>query len=91
MTGCKPHHMLFDMGQLRETDRFLYLGLGLRERVFDLSRRLTTGRIVVVDLYNPQWTSSRGTGPAAAAGTPAAARPPPQLANGTGHAAAPAG
>jgi ubiquinone/menaquinone biosynthesis C-methylase UbiE len=55
----KPHHMLFDMGQLRETDRFLYLGLGLREYVFDLSRRLTTGRIVVVDLYNPQWATSR--------------------------------
>jgi SAM-dependent methyltransferase len=56
----QPHHMLFDMGQLRETDRFAYLGLGLRERVFDLSRRLTTGRIVVVDLYNPQWTTGSG-------------------------------
>jgi ubiquinone/menaquinone biosynthesis C-methylase UbiE len=56
----KPHHMLFDMGQLRETDRFTYLGLGLRERVFDLSRRLTTGRILVIDLYNPQWTSGSG-------------------------------
>lgn len=54
----QPHHLLFDMGQLRETDSFLYLGLGLREQVFDLCRRLTTGRIVVVDLYNPQLTSS---------------------------------
>jgi SAM-dependent methyltransferase len=56
----KPHHLLFDMGQLRETDRFAYLGLGLREQVYDLSRRLTTGRIVVVDLYNPQWTTGNG-------------------------------
>jgi SAM-dependent methyltransferase len=55
----QPHHMLFDMGQLRETDRFLFLGLGLREAVFDLCRRLTTGHFVVVDLYNPQWTTSR--------------------------------
>jgi ubiquinone/menaquinone biosynthesis C-methylase UbiE len=56
----QPHHMLFDMGQLRETDRFAYLGLGLREQVYDLCRRLTTGRIVVVDLYNPQLTTGSG-------------------------------
>ncbi len=53
----KPHHLLFDLGQLRETDRFAYLGLGLRVRVLELARRLTTGRIVVIDLYNPQWTT----------------------------------
>lgn len=56
----KPHHVLFDLGQLRETDHFAYLGLGLREQVLDLNRRLTTGRIVVIDLYNPQWTSGSG-------------------------------
>lgn len=57
-----PHQLLFDLGQLHETDRFVYLGLGLHQRVFDLSRRLTTGRIVVVDLYNPQLTSGRSLG-----------------------------
>lgn len=53
----KPHHLLFDLGQLHERDRFAYLGLGLRERVLELARRLTIGRIVVIDLYNPQWTT----------------------------------
>lgn len=57
--GINPHHVLFEMGQLRETDRFVYLDLGYRRRAISLSRRLTTGQIVVIDVYNPQWTPDR--------------------------------
>lgn len=57
--GLNPHHVLFEMGQIRADDRFVYIDLGLRRRAVDLARRLTTGEVVVVDVYNPQWTTSR--------------------------------
>ncbi|WP_420642977.1 class I SAM-dependent methyltransferase [Candidatus Leptofilum sp.] len=56
--GITPHHVLFDMGQLPATERFAYVDLGLQTPAIGLSRRLTTGRIIVIDIYNPQWTVS---------------------------------
>lgn len=56
--GLLPHHVLFDMGQLQAEDQFLYLDLGYRRRAFSLSRRLTSGKVLIVDLYDPQWTPS---------------------------------
>ena len=56
--GITPHHVLFDMGQLPATERFVYIDLGLQRQAIGLSRRLTTGKIIVVDIYNPQWTIS---------------------------------
>jgi ubiquinone/menaquinone biosynthesis C-methylase UbiE len=56
--GITPHHTLFDMGQLPATERFAYVDLGLQRQAIGLSRRLTTGQIIVIDIYNPQWTVS---------------------------------
>lgn len=57
-SGLRPHHVLFDLGQIRARDHFVYIDLGLRRRALGLSRRLTTGRVHVVDIYNPLWTTS---------------------------------
>lgn len=57
--GLRPHHVLFDMGGLRATDTFAFLDVGHRRRALSLSRRLTTGKIIIIDLYNPQLTTSR--------------------------------
>lgn len=55
-TGWQPHHLLFDMGQLRDTDSFAFIDLDGRHLAMSLGRRLTTGRVVVIDVYNPQLT-----------------------------------
>ncbi|WP_420631486.1 class I SAM-dependent methyltransferase [Candidatus Leptofilum sp.] len=56
--GITPHHVLFDMGQLPATEQFAYIDLGLQIPAIGLSRRLTTGQVIVIDIYNPQWTVS---------------------------------
>lgn len=48
------HDMLFDMARLRPEDRFVHIGVGLRTTAIGLGRRLTTGHMTVVDIYNPQ-------------------------------------
>ena len=58
-TGLQPYHVLFDMGQLRATDTFVYVDLGVRDFALQLSRRLTSGKIYVIDVYNPQWATSQ--------------------------------
>lgn len=55
-SGLNPHHVLFDMGRIRANDTLIYLDLGLRQRAIEIARRLTTGKVVVVDVYSPQWT-----------------------------------
>ncbi len=55
----QPHHVLFDMAQLRETDNFAFVDLNGRFQAIDLGRRLTTGQVAVLDVYNPQLTPSR--------------------------------
>ncbi|MCA9934858.1 MAG: methyltransferase domain-containing protein [Ardenticatenaceae bacterium] len=57
--GLQPHHVLFDMAQLRETDSFAFVALHGRSQAIELGRRLTTGQIAVLDVYNPQLTPSR--------------------------------
>jgi SAM-dependent methyltransferase len=57
--GLQHHHVLFDMGQIQDTERFVYIHLGLRHRAVELGQRLTSGRIVVVDTYSPQWAPNR--------------------------------
>jgi SAM-dependent methyltransferase len=56
--GVQPHHVLFDMGRLEATDTLVYVDLGVRDFALQLSRRLTTGKVIVVDVYNPQWTTA---------------------------------
>lgn len=58
LDGITPHHVLFDMGQIQATERLAYIDLGLQRQAIGLSRRLTTGQIIVIDVYNPQWTIS---------------------------------
>lgn len=57
--GLQPHHILFDMGQIRETDNFAFVDLDQREQALALGGRLTTGQIGVIDIYNPQLTPSQ--------------------------------
>lgn len=57
--GMCPHHALFDLGFLTPEDDLVYVDLGRRQRPIDLSRRLTTGHITVVDIYTPQWMPNR--------------------------------
>jgi SAM-dependent methyltransferase len=52
------HDLLFTMGGLKPEDKFVHIGLGLRRSAVALSRRLTRGQIVALDLYHPQLTPS---------------------------------
>ena len=53
-----PHHVLFDMAQIQSSDTFVFIDLGLRQRAIELGHRLTSGQILVVDVYSPQLTMS---------------------------------
>ncbi len=57
--GRQAHHILFEMGQFRETDRFAFVELDGRWQAIELGRRLSTGQVVVIDVYNPQVAPSR--------------------------------
>ncbi|MFQ5398378.1 MAG: class I SAM-dependent methyltransferase [Anaerolineae bacterium] len=57
--GLRPHHRLFDLGQIQDTDVFVCIDLGLRWRAISLGRRLTTGHVSVIDVYHPQLTPGR--------------------------------
>lgn len=70
--GLRPHDALFDLGQIQAKDTMVYVELGSRHNPLLLRRRLTTGKIIVVDVYNPQWT----TGQALARARAAAPQPP---------------
>jgi ubiquinone/menaquinone biosynthesis C-methylase UbiE len=50
----RDHQILFDMGHLAPTERFAHIGLGAQDVPIALSRRLTSGHLTVVDIYNPQ-------------------------------------
>lgn len=57
--GIQPHHFLFELARIQPTDTFVYIDLGERQRAIDLSKRMTNGRIIVLDVYNPQWTRNK--------------------------------
>jgi len=50
---------LFDMGELKPGQNMIYVDLGLKNTAIGLSRRLTTGQVIVVDVYNPQLAPAR--------------------------------
>lgn len=56
--GTRPHQVLFDMAELGNSDRFVFLDLGWQQRVMELAAPLVSGQVQVVDVYNPQWTES---------------------------------
>jgi SAM-dependent methyltransferase len=53
------YDVLFGLSQLGAGDTFLLISLGLRHTAVNLARHLTSGRLIVVDLYNPQLTPDR--------------------------------
>jgi SAM-dependent methyltransferase len=53
------YDVLFEMSGLRPQDTFVHPNLGRRDTAVRLARHLTSGRIIVVDLYHPQLTPSR--------------------------------
>lgn len=55
----RTYDVLFDLGQLQPTDHFVQLNLGERRTALGLARRLTTGHLTVIDIYNPQLTPGR--------------------------------
>jgi SAM-dependent methyltransferase len=58
--GQSPDYdRLFALSNLRPQDHFIHLHLGQRYTIARLARHLTSGRIIVVDLYHPQQTPSR--------------------------------
>ncbi|MGB3717849.1 MAG: class I SAM-dependent methyltransferase [Candidatus Promineifilaceae bacterium] len=50
---------VFELGDLDPGQTMIYLDLGLRATGIALSRRLTTGRVIIVDIYNPQLAPAR--------------------------------
>ncbi|MEM7332108.1 MAG: class I SAM-dependent methyltransferase [Chloroflexota bacterium] len=57
--GLRPHDVLFDLGSVQEIETLVYIDHGNRRRGLNLARRLTTGKIIMVDIYNPQWMPSQ--------------------------------
>ena len=53
---------LFDIGELNPQVTVVDVNLGLRDFPAALSRRLTTGTVIAVDVYNPQLAPDRALG-----------------------------
>jgi SAM-dependent methyltransferase len=53
------YDVLFEMSGLRPQDNFVHPYLGQRDTATRLARHLTSGRMIVVDLYHPQLTPGR--------------------------------
>ncbi len=58
-TGLQPLEALVKMGQMKPTANIAAIDLGLRQGAMRVVRVLTTGELVVVDVYNPQLVPSR--------------------------------
>jgi SAM-dependent methyltransferase len=57
--GQAIRDMLFSLGGLRPEDHVVDVKAGSGQMAVNMSRRLSTGRVIVVDVYNPQLTPSR--------------------------------
>lgn len=57
--GLQAHHVLFDMGRIESEDSFAFIDLGSHREANELTHRLTSGRILVIDVYSPLWTPRR--------------------------------
>lgn len=71
--GGAVEDFLFDLGQTRPEDRVVCIDLGLKSTAVSLARHLTTGEVIVIDIYNPQSNPSA----ALRRGRDAAPKPPP--------------
>jgi SAM-dependent methyltransferase len=52
--GQRPVDLFFELGRITATTRFVHVGMGLRRTPQQMSRRLTSGRVTALDVYNPQ-------------------------------------
>lgn len=50
---------LNEIGNLHPEDILVHIDLGRRDLAIELCRYMTTGRVIVIDVYNPQMTPSR--------------------------------
>jgi ubiquinone/menaquinone biosynthesis C-methylase UbiE len=50
---------LIKLGGIQPEDTLIHIDLGRRQLAIELCRHLTTGRIIAIDVYNPQMTPSR--------------------------------
>ena len=50
---------LIELGEVYPDQRIIYIDLGLKSWAVALSRHLTTGRVIVIDVYNPQLAPAR--------------------------------
>lgn len=50
---------LIRLGELQPEDILIHIDLGRRQLAIDLSRHMTTGRVTVIDVYNPQMTPGK--------------------------------
>lgn len=48
--------ILFELGELQSTDSLANIDVGRRHHAIALARHLTTGRVITIDVYNPQLT-----------------------------------
>jgi ubiquinone/menaquinone biosynthesis C-methylase UbiE len=55
----KIRDALIELGQIRPDELVVVVNLGTRRLPERLSRRLTTGKVIVIDIYNPQQTPGK--------------------------------
>jgi SAM-dependent methyltransferase len=73
--GQRPADLFFELGRIVATTRFVHVGLGLRRTPQLMSRRLTSGRVTALDVYNPQEAPGAALARARYAARPAPADP----------------
>lgn len=52
--GQRPVDLFSHLGRMTPTTTFVHVGMGSRRTAQQLSRRLTSGRVLALDIYNPQ-------------------------------------
>ncbi|HET6444759.1 MAG TPA: class I SAM-dependent methyltransferase [candidate division Zixibacteria bacterium] len=57
--GSEIIDAIFQIGELQASQTMVYIDLGLRSNGIAFSRRLSTGRIIILDVYNPQLAPAR--------------------------------
>jgi SAM-dependent methyltransferase len=75
--GQRPADLFFQLGRMTATTHLVHVGHGVRRTPQQLGRRLTSGRIVALDVYNPQQAPGAALARARRAVTPAP--PDPRL------------
>lgn len=56
--GQRPVDILQTMSRMKPGAQVVCIDLGLRDTAIALAQQLTTGKVYVVDVYNPQWNLS---------------------------------